>query len=69
MGRIVISGGGDLPTSFRTALNTLANAGILIRPGTKLLTRYAVIVVDQIALEEGVAELLRAGISVQKEVS
>jgi hypothetical protein len=69
MGRIVILGGGDLQTSFRTALNTLANAGILMRPGTKLLTRYAVIVVDQTAFEEAVAELLKAGITVQTEAS
>jgi hypothetical protein len=69
MGRMVISAGSDLLTSFRTALNTLANAGILIRPRTKLLTRYAVIVVDQTVLEEAVAELLKARIMVQAEAS
>jgi hypothetical protein len=67
MGRIVILGGGDLSTSFRTALNSLAEAAILIRPGTKLLTRYAVIVVDQPVLDEALAELLKAGIKVQEE--
>jgi len=67
MGRIVIPGGGDLSTSFRTALNSLAEAGILLRPGTKLLTRYAVVVVDQAALDAALTELLKAGIKVQTE--
>lgn len=65
MVRIVILGDGDLPASFRTALNTLASAGTLILPGTKLLTRYAVIIVEQTALQEALAELLKAGIKVQ----
>jgi len=67
MGRIVILGGGDLSNSFRTALSILADAGIQIRPGTKLLTRYAVIVLDEAALDDAVAQLLKAGIKVQKD--
>ena len=67
MGRIVISNGGVLSNSFRTALNILADAGIQIRPGTKLLTRYAVIVLDEAALDDAVAQLTKAGIKVQKD--
>jgi hypothetical protein len=69
MGRVVILDGGDLSNSFRTALNTLADAGIQMRPGTKLLTRYAVIVIDEAALDDAVAKLLKAGIKVQKDAS
>ena len=68
MGRVVILDGGDLSNSFRTALNTLADAGIGL-PGTKLLTRYAVIVIDEAALDDAVAKLLKAGIKVQKDAS
>jgi hypothetical protein len=53
MGRIVILSSDDLSRSFRTALNTLAEAGIQMRPGTKLLTRYAVVVVDETAIDGG----------------
>lgn len=69
MGRILIPSGGDLSSSFRTALNTLADAGIQMRSGTKLLTRYAVIVVDEAALDDAMAQLLKAGIKVQKDPS
>jgi UTP-glucose-1-phosphate uridylyltransferase len=68
MGRIVILGD-DLSNSFRTALNTLAGAGIQMRPGTKLLTRYAVIVLEEAALDDAVAQLLNAGIKAQKDAS
>src|SRR5712675_669212 len=44
MRRMVMLSSGDLSRSFRTALNTLADAGIQMRPGRKLLTRYAVVV-------------------------
>jgi UTP-glucose-1-phosphate uridylyltransferase len=67
MGRIVIPSGGDLSNSFRTALNTLAGAGIQMQPGTKLVTRYAVIVLDEAALDDAVAQLLKAGIKAQKD--
>jgi hypothetical protein len=69
VGRIVIPNGGDLSNSFRTALNTLAEAGFQVRTGTKLLTRYAVIVVEPVALDNAVALLLNAGIKVQKDPS
>jgi len=69
MKRITIVDGGDLAASLRTALNTLAAAGIHIRPGTKLLTRYAVVVVDEAALENAIAKLLEAGVKAQKDVS
>jgi len=68
MGRIVILSSGDLSSSFRTALNTLADAGIQMRPGTKLLTRYAVIVVDETAIDGAIAQLQTAGIKVQKNL-
>jgi len=68
MGRIVILSGGDLSSSFRTALNTLADAGIQMRPGTKLLTRYAVIVVDEAAIDAAIAQLQTTGIKVQKDL-
>ena len=61
--------GGDLSASLRTALNTLAGAGIQVRPGTKLLTRYAVVVVDEAALDDAIAGLLGAGVKAQKDVS
>ncbi len=40
-----------------------------MRSGTKLLTRYAVIVVDEAALDDAMAQLLKAGIKVQKDPS
>ena len=68
MRRMVILSSGDLSKSFRTALNTLADAGIQMRPGTKLLTRYAVIAVGETAIDGGVAQLQTAGIKVQKDL-
>lgn len=68
MGRIVIPGAGVLDP-FRTALNSLADAGIDARPGTKLLTRYAVIVVDDAQLDEAIGQLKKAGIQGQKDAS
>jgi hypothetical protein len=68
MGRIVILSSSDLSRSFPTALNTLADAGIQMRPGTKLLTRYAVIVVDETAIDGGIAQLQTVGIKVQKDL-
>jgi hypothetical protein len=65
---MVILSSGDLSRSFRTALNTLADAGIQMRPGTKLLTRYAVIVVDETAIDGGIARLQTVGIKVQKDL-
>jgi hypothetical protein len=69
MKRIVIADGGDLSAALRTALNTLAGAGIQIRPGTKLLTRYAVVVVDEASIDDAIAGLLGAGLKPQKDVS
>jgi len=69
MKRIIIVDGGDLAASLRTALNALAAAGIQIRPGTKLLTRYAVVVVDEAALDDAIAKLLQAGVKAEKDVS
>jgi hypothetical protein len=68
MRRMVILSSGDLSRSFRTALNTLADAGIQMQPGTKLLTRYAVIVVDETAIDGAIAQLQTAGIKVQKDL-
>ena len=69
MGRILISRDVDLPLSFRTGLNILADAGIQIRSGTKLLTRYAVLAVDEAALDEAIQKLAAAGIKAQKDIS
>ena len=69
MKRIVIRDSGDLSASLRTSLNILAEEGIQIRPGTKLLTRYAVIVVDEAELDDAIACLTRAGVSAQKDQS
>jgi len=69
MGRILISRDVDLPLSFRTGLNILADAGIQIRSGTKLLTRYAVLAVDEAALDEAIEKLAAAGIKAQKDIS
>jgi hypothetical protein len=48
MQRIIIARSRDenLPEQFRRALNLLHDAGFETRPGTKLLTRYAVVVID-----------------------
>jgi len=69
MQRIVIVEGGDLSASFRAALNALDSAGIQIKPGTKLLTRYAVVIVDDPALDDAIARLLAAGVKAQKDKS
>jgi hypothetical protein len=48
MQRIIIARSKDenLPEEFRKALNLLHDSGFEARSGTKLLTRYAVVVVD-----------------------
>ena len=69
MGRILIPRADDLPLSFRTGLNVLADAGIQIRAGTKLLTRYAVLVVDDAALDDAMKKLSAAGMNAQKDNS
>jgi hypothetical protein len=68
MGRIVILSSGDLSRSLRTALNTLADAGIQMRPGTKLLTSYALILVDETAIDGAIAQLQTVGIKVHKDL-
>jgi len=49
MARIVIhpiEGAADLPDGFIRALNLLKESGVQPRAGTRLVSRYAVIVVD-----------------------
>ena len=69
MGRIVIPRDADLSLSFRTGINVLSDAGFQIRSGTKLLTRYAVLVVDDDALDGAIERLAAAGIKVEKDTS
>ncbi|MGO9606510.1 MAG: hypothetical protein ACLQAT_24485 [Candidatus Binataceae bacterium] len=60
MARIIlepIPGQGDLADGFVKALNLLENGGFKPRAGTKLVSRYAVIVVEDTAGAPAVAHL------------
>jgi len=70
MARIIIdprAGGGDLAEMFVRALGRLQEAGIKFNPGTKLLSKYAIIVADDEAADRAVAVLSSASISASKE--
>jgi hypothetical protein len=69
MGRILIPRDADLSLSFKMGINVLSEAGFQIRSGTKLLTRYAVLVVDDDALDGAIERLAAAGIKAQKDIS
>jgi hypothetical protein len=70
MARIIIDprpGAGDLAEMFVRALGLLQDAKIKLNPGTKLLTKYAIIVADDVAADRAVAVLRSASISASKE--
>jgi hypothetical protein len=70
MARIIIDprgGTGDLAEMFVRALGLLRDARIKFNPGTKLLTKYAIIMADDDAADRAVAVLRSASISASKE--
>lgn len=72
MARIIIdsrAGTGDLAEVFVRALALLQEAGIKPRPGTKLISKYAIIVVDDVATDRAVDHLCGASLSASKEAA
>ncbi len=72
MARIIIdsrTGVGDLAEMFVRALGLLQDARIVLRPGTKLLSKYAVIIADDEAADRAVAVLRSANVSASKEAT
>jgi hypothetical protein len=70
MARIIIdprAGAGDLAEMFVRALGLLQDAKIKLNPGTKLLTKYAIITADDDAADRVVAVLRSASISASRE--
>lgn len=70
--RIIIdsrSGAVDLAKTFVKALGLLRDAEIKPRPGTKLVSKYAVIVVDDAATDRAVAQLCGASVNATKEAA
>jgi len=67
MGRTLLVKSDDLATQFRESLNLLHDRHIAVRPGTKLLTRYAVIVVDDQVVDESLTLLRGANFNVVKD--
>ena len=60
MARIIIQPAGELSDGFVRALNLLQEDGFRPRAGTKLVSRYGVIVVDEPQVQSAL-ERLRAG--------
>ncbi|MGA7869309.1 MAG: hypothetical protein WCA22_00280 [Candidatus Binatus sp.] len=54
---------------FVRALGLLQDARIVLRPGTKLLSKYAVIIADDEAADRAVAVLRSANVSASKEAT
>ena len=72
MSRIIIdsiAGTGDLAESFVRALGLLQDARIKLRPGTKLISKYAIIVADDEAADRAVALLRHASVVASKEAA
>jgi len=72
MSRIIIdsrAGSGDLSEVFVRALGLLQDARIKLRPGTKLISKYAIIVADEEATDRAVALLRSASVSASKEAA
>ena len=68
--RIIIDpriGSGDLAETFVRALGLLQDARIKPRPGTKLISKYAIIVADDEATQQAVAVLRNASIAASEE--
>lgn len=62
------AGTGDLAYVFVRALGALQEAVVKFRPGTKLTSKYAIIVADEDATDRAVAVLLSASVSVSKKL-
>jgi len=72
MARIIIdsrAGAGDLAQAFVRALGVLQDAQIELRPGTKLISKYAIIVADDEATDRAVALLRGASVVASKEAA
>jgi hypothetical protein len=72
MTRIIIdsrTSGGDLAGLFVRSLGLLQEAQITPRAGTKLLSKYAVIVTDDDATDRAVEVLRNASVSAMKEAA
>lgn len=72
MSRIIIDSRtdtADLAEMFVRALGLLQNARIELRPGTKLLSKYAIVVADDEATDRAVAVLRSASVSASKEAA
>ncbi len=72
MSRIIIDSRtdtADLAEMFVRALGLLQDARIELRPGTKLLSKYAIVVADDEATDRAVAVLRSASVSASKEAA
>lgn len=72
MARIIIdsrAGTGDLAEMFVRARGLLHDARIKLHPGTKLLSKYAIVVSDDEVADRAVAVLHSAKVSASKEAA
>jgi hypothetical protein len=72
MARIIIdsqAGSGDLAQNFVRALGLLQDARIELRPGTKLISKYAIIMADDEATDRALALLRSANVDASKEAA
>jgi len=72
MVRIIIdsrTGRGDLTEQFVQAFRLLQDARIKPRPGTKLLSKYAIVVIDDEASDRAVSVLRAASVNASKEAA
>jgi hypothetical protein len=72
MSRIIIDSRAanvDLAETFVRAVALLHDARIALRPGTKLLSKYAVVVADDEAADRAVALLRSASLNASKEAT
>jgi len=72
MARIIVdsrTGSGELAGMFVRALGLLHEAGINPRAGTKLVSKYAVLVVDDADTDRAIAHLCQASVSASREAA
>ncbi len=70
MSRIIIdprAGAADLAEMFVRAVGLLQDARIKLRPGTKLISKYAIVVADDEVTDRAVDLLRSASVSASKE--
>lgn len=71
MARIIVNppptGHDILATDFLKALNLLHDGGFELRNGTKLTSRYAVLVVEDSAADPAIEKLASANLKVSRE--